>query len=50
MKKNNTVKYLFILALLSILLSIVIFDQMSFTFLGIGLIIIGCVGLYLINR
>ncbi len=48
--KNDVVRYFFILAVLSILLSIVIFDQISFTFLGFGLIIIGCVGLYLINR
>lgn len=48
--KNDVVKYLFVLALLSILLSIVIFDEISFTFLGFGLIIIGCIGLYLINR
>lgn len=48
--KNNTVRYLFALAFLSIILAIVIFDELSFTFLGIGLIIIGCVALYLINR
>ena len=50
MKKNNTTRYLFGLILLAILLSMVIVNQIGFTILGVVLIIIGCVGLYFINR
>ena len=48
--KNNLIKYLIILSILFIGLSAVLFDEVSFWFLGIGISIIGSILLYKINH
>lgn len=48
--KNNLIKYLLILSILFILLAVILFDQTSFWFLGIGISIIGTIILYTINH
>jgi len=48
--KNKILNYLLILILLFILLSIVLFDNASLWFLGIGISIIGFIILYIINH
>ena len=48
--KSKILKYLLILSLLFILLSIVLFDNASLWFLGIGISIIGSIILYIINH
>ena len=48
--KKNLIKYLFILCILFISLSLIIFDQLSFWFLGIGIVVIGSLILYLVNQ
>ena len=47
---NNIVKYLIILSCLFIILSIILFSEVSFWFLGIGISIIGSILLYKINH
>ena len=48
--KDKIIKYLLILSILCITLSIVLFDNISFWFLGMGIAFIGFIILYLINR
>jgi len=48
--KDKLIKYALILSILFILLAIVLFDQVSFMFLGIGISIIGFIILYIINH
>ena len=48
--KNKIINYLLILSTLFIILSVILFDNISFLFLGIGISFIGCILLYLINR
>lgn len=48
--KNDLIKYCLILSILCILLSIVLFDQISFWFLGVGITVIGFIALYIINH
>lgn len=48
--KNKLIDYCLILSILFILLSIVLFEQTSFWFLGIGISIIGFITLYIINH
>lgn len=48
--KNDLIKYALTLSILCILLSIVLFDQVSFWFLGIGISVIGFISLYIINH
>ena len=48
--KNNLVKFSLILSGLFIILSIVIFDEVSFWFLGIAIAIVGFNILYKINE
>ena len=48
--KNNLIKYLIILSILFIILSAVLFSEISFWFLGISISIIGSIILYKINH
>lgn len=48
--KNKIIKYSLILSILFILLAIVLFEQSSFWFLGIGISIVGFIMLYIINH
>ena len=48
--KDKIVKYLLTLSILCIVLSIVLFDNISFCFLGIGISVIGFIILYLLNK
>lgn len=48
--KKNIIRYLFILSILFIALALIIFDQLSFWFLGIGIAVIGGILLYLVNQ
>ena len=48
--KDKIIKYCLTLSILCIVLSIVLFDNISFWFLGIGISVIGFIILYLINR
>ena len=48
--KNKIIKYSLILSILFILLAIVLFEQSSFWFLGIGISIVGFIILYIINH
>lgn len=48
--KDKIIKYLLTLSILFIVLSIVLFDNISFLFLGIGISVIGLIILYLINK
>ena len=50
LKNNNLFKYFVILATLFIVLSIILFNQASFWFLGIGIAILGFIILYEINN
>lgn len=51
MWKNNLVIRLFIsLSILFLLLALLLFDEVSFWFLGIGISIIGFIILYIINH
>jgi len=47
---NNIIKYALILSILFIMLAIFLFSEISFWFLGIGIIIIGFIILYIINH
>lgn len=48
--KNSLIKYCLTLSLLFIMLAIILFDSISFWFLGVGISIIGFILLYLINH
>ena len=48
--KNKIIKYSLILSILFILLAIILFEESSFWFLGIGISIIGIIILYIINH
>ena len=48
--KNNLIKYTLILSLLFILLALILFDDVSLWFLGMGIVVIGVISLYIINR
>lgn len=48
--KNNLVKYTLILSLLFIILAIILFDDISLWFLGMGIVVIGVISLYIINH
>ena len=48
--KNNLIKYTLTLSLLFILLAIILFDQISLWFLGMGIVVIGVISLYIINH
>ena len=48
--KNNLIKYTLILSILFILLAIILFDEISLWFLGMGIVVIGVISLYIINR
>ena len=48
--KNDITKYALILSVLLIILSLVLFKDISFLFLGIAISIIGCIILYKINH
>jgi len=48
--KNSLIKHLIILSFLFISLSAILFDEVSFWFLGIGISIIGFILLYKINH
>ena len=48
--KNNLVKYTLTLSLLFILLAVILFDQISLWFLGMGIVVIGVISLYIINH
>lgn len=48
--KNNLIKYLLVLSALFIILAAILFSEISFWFLGIGISIIGCIILYKINH
>ena len=48
--KNSLIKYSLILSILFILLAIILFEETSFWFLGIGISIIGIIILYIINH
>lgn len=48
--KSNLIKYLLTLSFLFIILSITLFSEISFWFLGIGIAIIGFIILYKINH
>lgn len=48
--KKSLIKNLSFLSLLFILLAIILFDQISFSFLGIGISLIGFIILYIINH
>lgn len=48
--KNNLIKYLLALSFLFILLSIILFSEVSFVFLGLSIVIIGSIILYKINH
>lgn len=48
--KDKLIKYYLILSVLLILLAIILFEEVSFVFLGIGISIIGFIILYIINH
>ena len=48
--KDKLIKYALILSILFILLAIILFEQASFWFLGIGISIVGFIILYIINH
>lgn len=48
--RNNLIKYALILSLLFILLAIILFNQISLWFLGMGIVVIGVIILYIINH
>lgn len=48
--KNDVIKYSLALSILCIILSIILFDNISFWFLGMGISVIGFIILYLINK
>lgn len=48
--QNNIIKWLIVLALLFIVLSAILFSEVSFWFLGIGISIIGSILLHKINH
>ena len=48
--KKKIIRYLVILSILFIALALVIFDQLSFWFLGVGIVVIGSILLYLVNQ
>ena len=48
--KSDLIKYFLILSVLCIMLAIILFNQASFLFLGIGISVIGFILLYLINH
>ena len=48
--KNNLVKYSLLLSILFIFLALILFSEISFWFLGIGIAIIGFNALYKINN
>ena len=48
--KDKLIKYLLTLSILCIALSIVLFDNISFWFLGMVIAVIGFIILYLINK
>ena len=48
--KNNIIKNTLVLSLLFILLAIILFDDASLWFLGMGIVVIGVISLYIINR
>lgn len=48
--KNNLIKYTLILSILFILLAIILFDEISLWFLGMGIVVIGVISLYIINH
>jgi len=48
--KNNLIKYCLILSLLFVLLAVVLFDDISLWFLGMGIVVIGIISLYKINH
>lgn len=48
--KNDIIKYCLFLSILFILLSLILFEEISFWFLGIGVSTIGFILLYIINK
>ena len=48
--KNELIKYSLVLSVLFIILAILLFDQLSFMFLGIGISVVGFIILYVINH
>lgn len=50
LNKNNLIKHFLILSILCIFLAIILFDQVSFCFLGIGIVVMGSIALYIINH
>lgn len=50
LKKNELIRYSLILSVLCLALSLVLFSQASFLFLGIGISVIGFIMLYLVNH
>lgn len=48
--KDKLIKYALILSVLLILLAIILFEEASFVFLGVGISIIGFIVLYIINH
>ena len=48
--KNELVKDCLILSMLFIILSLILFNQISFWFLGTGIVVIGFIILYLTNQ
>ena len=48
--RDKLIKYLLILSILFILLAIILFEETSFWFLGVGISIIGFIILYTINH
>lgn len=48
--KQELIKFLIVLSILFILLSAILFNEVSFWFLGIGIAIIGFLLLYKINH
>ena len=50
LKKNKLINYTLTLSALLILLSIILFEEASFVFLGIGISIMGFIILYIVNH
>lgn len=50
LKNNKLIKYSLILCILFLILAIILFDEVSFWFLGIAISIIGFIMLYKINQ
>ena len=48
--KNKLIKDTLTLSVLFMLLAIIIFDEASLWFLGMGIVVIGVISLYIINR